>query len=128
MSVFSNSTQMLDNLKEIQVQRNNDDNTVGIVNDIVMRWWSTYLIFEQILKLKIPARQLYYEELDDDARKEVSTLAKCRLTKDNWEYLANINHILEPFKEGQQIYEAHKHVTLSPVPIFAKNPPGAHGS
>jgi hypothetical protein len=32
----------------------------------------------------------------------------------------NVRHVIEPFKEGQKIYEAYTYVTLSIVPIFIK--------
>jgi hypothetical protein len=38
--------------------------------------------------------------------------------KDGWECLGNIKHVLEPFKEGQRIYEDHKYVALLLFPIF----------
>jgi hypothetical protein len=38
VSVLNHSTQMLDKLKEIQVQRNYDDNPFKIMSDVVTRW------------------------------------------------------------------------------------------
>jgi hypothetical protein len=117
VSVLNHSTQVLDKLKEIQVQRNVDENALGLTNDVENGWWSTYIIIDRMLNLKFPIRNLYYEELDDDTRKDVSVLAKCHLTKDDWECLDNVRHVLEPFKEGQKICDAQKYVVkLLPLP------------
>jgi cobalamin biosynthesis Co2+ chelatase CbiK len=66
VSVLHHSTQMLDKLKDIQVQRNIDENALGLVNGFVTRWWNTYDMLEQMLNLKSLIQQLYYEELEED--------------------------------------------------------------
>jgi hypothetical protein len=111
---------MLDKLKEIQVHMNVDENVLELTHGVVKRWWSTYMMIYCMLKLKSHIRQLYYEELDDETRTDVSVLDKCCLTKDDCGTLENVQHVLEPFKEGKKICKAHKYVTLSLVPIFIK--------
>jgi TusA-related sulfurtransferase len=75
VSVLNHSTQMLDKLKEIQVQRNVDENALGMTNDVVTHWWSTNTMIDRMLNLKSPIRKLYYEELDDGTRKDVYVMA-----------------------------------------------------
>jgi hypothetical protein len=77
-------------------------------------------MFDRMLNLKSAIQQLYYDELKDDDKKANSTIAKCVLTTDNWECLANVKHVSESFKEGQKTCEAHRYVYLSLVPIFVK--------
>jgi hypothetical protein len=40
------------------------------------------------------------------------------MNKDDWQCLADIKHVLQPFKEGHAICEGQKVITTSIVPIF----------
>jgi hypothetical protein len=59
-SILNHSTQMLDKLKAIQMQRNTCQEPLGIVNDVCKQWWSTYDMLAQVTRLKIPINHLFY--------------------------------------------------------------------
>jgi hypothetical protein len=73
-----------------------------------------------MIRIKDAIRKLIYDEVYDESRPGQSVIAKCILGNDDWQYLAGIKHVLKRFKEGQEICEAQKYVTVSRVPIFIK--------
>jgi hypothetical protein len=119
-TVLNHSTQLFEKLKQLQQEDNENANIVGLVNDTVTRWWSTYNLLERMLHLKEPIKKLIYNEIFDDARNDTSILHKCHMHKDDWQCLVDIKHVLQPFKEGHTICEGQKFVTTSLVPIFVK--------
>jgi hypothetical protein len=119
-TVLNHSTQLFEKLKHLQQEDDENPNIVGLVNGTVTQWWSTYNLLERMLCLKEPIKKHLYNEIFDNTRNDTSILHKCHMIKDDWQYLTDIKHVLQPFKEGQAICEGQKFVTTSLVPIFVK--------
>jgi hypothetical protein len=73
-----------------------------------------------MLRLKEPIKKLFYNELFYDTRNDGSIPKKSVTNKDDWQCLADIKRVLQPFKEGQVSCEGQTFVTTSLVPIFVK--------
>ena len=110
---FSKSNQQL--AKLIAQQKNMDTYTgkqaVGVVVDVVTRWWSTYSMCTRLIHLQ-PA--LAAMALDKKIPESIL------LSETDWKILRQVHQLLEPFKESQELLEGDKYVTLSILPIAIK--------
>jgi hypothetical protein len=85
---------------------------------------STQNLLERMLRLKEPIKKLLYNEIFDNTQNDTSILHKCHMNKDNWKCLADIKHVIQPFKEGQAICEGQKFVTIPRPNIRQDNQTG----
>ena len=110
VTFFNSSTQATEKLKKKQKQiADSDDDSstsvpLGVVTDVVTRWWSTFAMIERLLKLKAAI----------DILGAAGDLGQCAImTPADWDNLLNIMVVLQPFKEAQKLLEGEKYVTSS---------------
>jgi hypothetical protein len=110
---FSRSNQALASLKKQQVamQSYNRKVPVGVVVDVVTRWWSTFSMCERLLVLK--------QALQSVAVDNQIPAAKI-LTDTDWEVIELIHKVLKPFKSAQTVLKGEKYTTVSLVPTVIK--------
>ena len=80
---------------------------LGVIQDVVTRWWSTYSMIERLLKLKDALKLLYSTHK-----------VKKRLSAAEWEVLEHVSTLLKPFMCVQKALEGEKYVTISLVPFL----------
>jgi hypothetical protein len=112
---LSKSNQQLEKL--LKQQKNMDTYTdkqaVGVVVDVVTRWWSIYSMCERLIHLQ-PA--LAAMALDNKLPDYIL------LNEADWKILRQVHQLLEPFKNAQKLLlEGDKYVTLSLLPIAIKS-------
>jgi len=110
---FSKSNQQLEKLK---AQQKNMDTyvgkqAVGVVIDVVTRWWSTYSMCERLIHLQ-PA--LAAMAVDNKLP------APILLNETDWKIIIQVHHLLQPFKDALELLEGDKYVTLSILPFAIK--------
>jgi protein subunit release factor A len=112
---FSKSNQQLEKL--IKQQKNMDTysgkQAVGVVVDVVTRWWSsTYSMCERLIHLQLAlAAMAANNKLPDYILSNVT----------DWKILRHVHQFLKRFKNAQKLLEGEKHVTLSLLPIAIKS-------
>lgn len=109
---FHSSSQANDTLLNLQntgggLQAN--QRAVTTIQDVVTRWWSTYSMCSRLLRLK-----KYFEMMVVQG----TLPADQNLTADQWNIVAQISKLLEPFMEAQKVLEGEKYVTISMVPTI----------
>ena len=82
-------------------------NPLGVIQDVVTRWWSTFAMLKRLLQLKVYLQIMVQENL---LAKEVN------LTAQQWRIVEQITAVLEPFKQVQLLMEGEKYVTSSLIP------------
>lgn len=102
---FSHSTQLSDKLLGIQQTMSPEKKAVGLIQDIVTRWWSTYKMCDRALTLR-----LYLTAMQS------SKLISNNLSDDQWGLIGDICQILKPFMLAQELLEGERYVTISLVP------------
>ena len=80
---------------------------VGVIQDIVTRWWSTYSMCKRLLRLKN-----YFAVLVTEQKLALT------LTDSEWVTLQDMSDILEPFMFAQSTLEGQKYVTISIIPYI----------
>ena len=80
---------------------------VGVIQDVVTRWWSTYSMCKRLLRLKN-----YFAVLVTEGK-----LAET-LSDSQWITPEDICDILEPFMFAQVTLEGQKYVTISLLPFI----------
>ena len=111
---FNKSTQAQAQLRKIQQERNN--NPVNVVQDVVMRWWSTLAMLDRLFELR-ESLVLFADRHSFPSAKS-NEVAIRMLTRDEWESLNLLRTVLRPFKVAQQMLEGNKYVTSSWVPYI----------
>ena len=89
--------------KNAQVARN--ETVFSLIQDVATRWWSTYLMISRLNERQIAITRM----VEDNYLEEY-------LETDDWEYLKNLEVLLEPFKYVQEYLEGEKYVTNSSIP------------
>ena len=116
VGTFNSSTQLMKFLKTLQEQLNQvagtNNNVVGLIPDVITRWWSTFTMCERLLRLKT--------HIDTMANMIPPKIAN-NLSNQQWECLKDIIKILGPFRYAQQLLEGEKYVTISLVPTIIFN-------
>jgi hypothetical protein len=92
----SQASEILINLQYIEKR------PLGVIQDVVTRWWSTWLMINRLLKLKI-----YFDIM------ESKEMLACNLSPLNWDLLKQIEAVLKPFMLIQKLLEGQKYPTLS---------------
>lgn len=104
VSFFNQSTQALEKLKKAQSTLNPGCTPLGVVTDVVTRWWSTHDMVQRLIELKASVNLLHVQ----------NQLGKCApLDHTDWANLNNLLKILKPFKDAQKLLEGEKYVTAS---------------
>jgi hypothetical protein len=110
---FSKSNQQL--AKLIEQQKNmdtyNGKQAVGVVIDVVTRWWSTYSMCERLIYL-----QAALAAMAVDGKLAESIV----LNETDWKVIMQVHELLKPFKDAQKLLEGEKYVTLSLLPSAIK--------
>jgi len=68
------------------------DRAVRPIQDVVTRWWSTYSMIERLLRLKI-----YLAILEEEGDLTIN------LTEVQWNIVADLKALLEPFMMAQRL-------------------------
>jgi hypothetical protein len=96
VSFFNQSTQALEKLKKAQSTVKPGCNPLGMITDVVTRWWSTHDMVQRLIELKTSVNLLHVQ----------NQLGKCvPLTLTDWANLKNLLKILKPFKDAQKFWE-----------------------
>ena len=111
---FNHSSQTTEKLIQAQNLLTNvyEGKCVGVVDNVVTRWWSTHDAIERIVHLK---EAIHLMRVNSELDK-----LKDELTDDDWSNLKQILCALKPFKVGQQLLEGQKYVTVSALPFAVK--------
>ncbi len=111
---FSKSNQQL--AKLIAQQKNMDTYTgkqaVGVVADVVTRWWSTYSMCERLIHLQPALAAMAVDNKLPDY---------ILLNETDWKILKQVHQLLKPFKNAQELLKDDQYVTLSLLPIAIKS-------
>jgi hypothetical protein len=89
----------------------NGKKAVGVVIDVVTRWWSTYFMCERLIHLQ-PA--LAAVALDNRLPESIL------LNETDWMTIREVHKLLKQCKDAQELLEGDKYVTLSLLPIAIK--------
>jgi hypothetical protein len=110
---FSKSNQQIKKLKDQQKNMDTYDGKqpVGVVVDVVTRWWSTYSICARLIHLQ-PA--LATMAVDN------KLAASIMLNETDWKIIIQVHQLLKPFKDAQLLLEGDQYVTLSLLPFAVK--------
>jgi hypothetical protein len=101
---YKHSTQHWERFHNLQKEAGPNKDAVGLIQDIVTRWWSTYQMAERLLKLKNFIRLLAASS---------STRPGNDLNDYERSMLANIVTKLGPFMSAQKLLEGRNYVTIS---------------
>ena len=105
VAFFNSSSQAT----EILLSKQNNSVPVNVMQDVITRWWSTYLMGLRLLRLR-PYFSVMVAE---------STLAAdLNLTDGQWIILKDTVSLLEPFMIAQKCLEGEKYVTISFVLVI----------
>jgi len=100
---LNKSTQGLKKLKSLQTGKKTP---LGVVVDIITRWWSSLDMMERMIDLK---------EFIDQMRAGGHLESVDEMTSNDWANINDIKSVLKPFKLAMQVVEGNKHVTASTV-------------
>jgi hypothetical protein len=115
VGTFNSSTQLMNYLKRLQASFNEVEGSnkiLGLIQDIVTRWWSTFTMCERLLRLKT--------HIDAMANMNPPKISN-NLLPEQWDLLKDVVKILGPFRYAQQLFEGEKYVTISLVPTVIFN-------
>lgn len=116
VGTFNSSTQLMNYLKELQDSFNkvegSSDRVLGLIQDVVTRWWSTFTMCERLLRLRT--------HIDAMANMNPPKISN-NLLPEQWDLLKDVVKILGPFRYAQQLFEGEKYVTISLVPTVIFN-------
>jgi len=94
-----------------------DRTVLVLIQDVKMWWWSTYMMLEQILLLKLAIHNTFEEEFRNREHQNKKTaLEGFALTDDNFKIIQDVVYVLAPFKNAQESLEGGKYVSLSLLP------------
>jgi hypothetical protein len=111
---YNHSSQNHAKLKKLQEQLNDTrdprdrERVVGLIQDIVTRWWSTYAMCERAVRLK--------PHIDTMSGVGQTNRITTNLREPQWDLVKDIVKILRPFMKAQQLLEGESYVTISLVP------------
>jgi hypothetical protein len=102
---FNASSQASESLKNIQLQ-NNVNKPIGMLGDVVTRWWSSFTMLKRLLDLRLFLGLL-----------EQNHGLTGNLNNVEWDELKRIHDLLKPFMLVQRDMEGEKYVTISRIPM-----------
>jgi hypothetical protein len=110
---FSRSNQSTEALKKQQAAMNHysDKVPVGVIVDVVTRWWSTWSMCNRLLHLKNALQALEHDGAIPPDK---------ILLSDDWDVIKEVSDLLLPFKSAQKLLEGEKYVTISWIPTALK--------
>jgi hypothetical protein len=85
-----------------------------VVQDVVVRWWSTYAMIQRLIILKPALERLNAENKLKNSTDRANSPSRM-LTENEWRTLESLAGLLKPWKEAQQVLESEKIVTSSLV-------------
>jgi hypothetical protein len=103
VNFFNSSSQATKKLLGKQVE----GRAIKPIQDVITRWWSTYLMCDQLLCLKI-----YLSLLEKEGD------LTCNLTDSQWLIVHDLHILLKPFMIAQKFMEGEAYVTISLVPYM----------
>ena len=105
---FTSSSQANEALIAVQM-RGSGKRTLTVIQDVKIRWWSTWKMLRRLLELQVYFAILVAEEILD---------ASMNLKATEWAIITEIESMLEPFMVIQRVLEGQKYVTSSLVPFL----------
>ena len=87
------------------------DIVVTVIQDINVRWWSTFNMLERFLRLQRCVNLMCISRIIDHTV----------LLSHEWLFIEHLNKLLRPFKNFQLILEGEKYVTISMLPEIIIN-------
>ena len=105
-------------LERLQVTQNalNYENKVGVIQDVLTRWNSSFLAWERLLYLKDAIDQLAIDlarNQDNNIKKDGRRLKKINLSEDEWAFMEKLVDLLSLFEEATTFLGGSNYVTLS---------------
>jgi len=100
---LNKSPKGLAKLKSLQTERKIP---LGVIVDIITRWWSTLSMMDRMLALRPVINQMRAGNFLVDVPK---------MTSSDWESIKQITEVLKPFKSAMKVLEGNKYVTGSLV-------------
>jgi len=105
-------------IKRAQLELNPTGTALKLVSDCETRWWSTHSLVERMIQLKEPLLDVFEKEFRCRERPQTPTaLENLALSEDDFLYLADILHLLTPFKNAQKALEGEFYVNFSLLPL-----------
>ena len=105
---FSNSNQLSENLRKVQLQ-NEVVRPLKFIQDVCTRWWSTYQMIQRFLSLQIYVDMLVVRGFVN----QNELLTAVEITE-----LKQLEKILQPFMAAQKALEGQKYVSNSLIPYI----------
>jgi hypothetical protein len=105
---FNSSTQALDKLHQMQKTTRAGKKSVGLIQDVKTRWWSTWRMLQRLIELTPTIDALIYSG-------QVATNALSATQK---QVLTEIEALLAPMAKAQKTLEGDKYPTISSVPFL----------
>ena len=94
-----------------------DRSVLVLIQDVKTRWWSTYMMLERILFLKLAIQNMFEEEFRNREHQNKKTaLEAFALSDDEFKIIQDVVYVLAPFKNAQESLEGSKYVNLSLLP------------
>ena len=105
---FNHSTQATGKLKATQANLLNHypGKPLGVVSEVITRWWSTYSAMVRILHLRKAINFMHENEEMEKVE---------RMNDDDWDRLKEISVVLKPSKDAQEQLEGEKYVSAGLV-------------
>ena len=85
-----------------------------VVQDVVVRWWSTYAMIQRLIILKPALERLDAEKKLRNSTDRANSPSRM-LTDPEWGHIESLAGLLQPWKVAQQVLESEKIVTSSLV-------------
>jgi hypothetical protein len=93
--------------------------TLTVIQDVKTRWWSTHMMLERVIALKESLQNMFeFEYKNRESKNKPTILEQYELREDDYQFIADIARVLEPFKDIQKALEGDKYPTLSLVPLL----------
>ena len=96
------------------VEKYAESDPLNVIQDVVVRWWSTYDMAERLLFLREA-----FDYMDQAGKlrgaKDKKSDPSRNLTEDEWEVLENLALLLAPWKEALKALESNSYVSSSLV-------------
>ena len=105
---FNSSSQASESLAAVQT-RGTNTKPRKVINDCPTRWWSTWKFVKRLRELKVYFGLLVVEGVIDE---------ELNMSDAEWAMLEDVEELLEPFMQVQQLLEGQKYVTLPFAPYL----------
>jgi hypothetical protein len=106
INFFNSSSQAMAKL----LAKQSAGRAVKPIQDVVTRWWSTWSMFNRLLRLKA-----YLALMEDEG------VLKCNLSPSQWLIVSDLQETLQPFMLAQRLLEGESYAMISLVPYLIYN-------